>query len=49
LDALGEWVRTHLPAIEQAQKRFDAEHGDSKNVRHSPRRAPPLVRRTRLY
>ena len=47
LCALAEWVRTHLPAIEQAQKRFDAEHVDSKNVRHAPRRAPVLPRRKR--
>jgi DNA-binding HxlR family transcriptional regulator len=49
LCALAEWVRKHQSAIEQAQKRFDAEHVDSKNVRHSPRRVPPLalVRRAR--
>ena len=47
LCALAEWVRTHLPAIEQAQKRFDAEHVDSKNVRRAPRRAPVLMRRKR--
>jgi DNA-binding HxlR family transcriptional regulator len=43
LCALAEWVRKHQSAIEQSQKRFDAEHVDSKNVRHSSRRVPPLA------
>lgn len=46
LCALADWVRTNRLAIEQAQKRFDAEHVASKNVRHSPRRVPPLARRS---
>jgi DNA-binding HxlR family transcriptional regulator len=43
LCALAEWVRKHQSAIEQSQKRFDAEHVDSKNVRLGPRRVPPLA------
>lgn len=49
LCTLAEWVRANQQAIEQAQKRFDAEHVNSKNVRAAPRRVPatPLSRRTR--
>jgi DNA-binding HxlR family transcriptional regulator len=47
LGAIAEWARTHRPAIDKAQKLFDAEHIGSKNVRRSPRRVPALVRNSR--
>lgn len=47
LGAIAEWARTHRPAIERAQKLFDAAHTGSKNVRRSPRRAPALLRSAR--
>jgi DNA-binding HxlR family transcriptional regulator len=47
LSAIAEWARAHRPAIDRAQKAFDAAHAGSKNVRRSPRRAPALVRNAR--
>ena len=47
LGAIAEWARTHRPAIERAQKLFDAASIGSKNVRRSPRRVPAFVRNTR--
>jgi DNA-binding HxlR family transcriptional regulator len=47
LGAIAEWARTHRPAIERAQKLFDAVHTGSTNVRRSPRRVPAIVRNSR--
>jgi DNA-binding HxlR family transcriptional regulator len=47
LGAIAEWARTHRPAIDRAQRLFDAAHTGSKNVRRAPRRAPALLRPTR--
>jgi DNA-binding HxlR family transcriptional regulator len=47
LGAIAEWARAHRPAIERAQRTFDAVHTGSKNVRRTPRRGPALVRTTR--
>ena len=47
LAAIAEWARTHRPAIDRAQKLFDAAHAGSKNVRRVTRRAPALLRATR--
>ena len=47
LGAIAEWARTHRPAIERAQRTFDAVHAGSKNVRRHPRRAPALLRTAR--
>jgi DNA-binding HxlR family transcriptional regulator len=47
LGAIAEWARTHRPAIDRAQKLFDAAHTGSKNVRRSTRRAPALLRPVR--
>ena len=47
LGAIAQWARTHRPAIDRAQKLFDAANTGSKNVRRSPRRVPMFVRKTR--
>ena len=47
LCAIAAWARTHRPAIERAQKLFDAAHAGSKNVRRSPRRVPAFGRSAR--
>lgn len=47
LCAIADWARTHRPAIDRAQKLFDAANIGSKNVRRSPRRVPTLVRNAR--
>lgn len=47
LGAIADWARTNRPAIDRAQKLFDAAHAGSKNVRRITRRAPALLRPTR--
>jgi len=44
LIALAEWVRTHRPAIVQAQALFDAANRHEKNLQRGPSRAlqPPV-------
>src|SRR3974390_511584 len=37
LGAIAEWARTHRPAIEKAQERFDVANPDRANVRRRPR------------
>lgn len=44
LGAIADWARTHRPAIERAQKLFDAAHIGKMNVRRSPGRMPALPR-----
>lgn len=44
LSAIADWARTHRPAIERAQKLFDAANSGKMNVRRSPRRVPALPR-----
>lgn len=47
LGAIADWARTHRPAIEKAQERFDTANAGRANVRRSPRRVPAFVRTTR--
>jgi len=47
LGAIADWARTHRPAVERAQKLFDAANAGSKNVRRSPRRVPTFARNAR--